>query len=179
MVPLVRRVRTTHRASHGTTHTRTHARRRIVVGTAHVVAAVAVVLLAEGRETLLLGGGVDVSADNEADDVEEGHPEVFGQELLGKCQRKGRDDPGHLHDLPEADLDGGANLVESTGASDKGHGDKVDAVLDGSNLEQVRGALTQRGAREHTTRLLTIICRILALRLVRPRNTFCSIQMRT
>lgn len=120
--------------AHGTAHGATHAGRGVVLGASHAAAAVAKVLLAEGGEALLLGGGVDVRADDEADDVEEGDPEVVGQELLGKGEGEGRDDPRDLHDLPEADLDGGADLVEGAGAGDESHGDEVDAVLDGSDL---------------------------------------------
>lgn len=46
--------------------------------------AVAVVLAPEGGEALLLGVCVDVCADDEADDVEEGDPGGFGEELLGE-----------------------------------------------------------------------------------------------
>lgn len=97
-------------------------------------AAVAVVLSPQGGEPLLLGVCVDVGADDEADDVEEGHPGGLGQELLGKGQRDGRDDPADLHDGHEAGLDGCADLVECAGAGDEGHGGQVDAVLDGRDL---------------------------------------------
>ena len=86
---------------------------------------------------------VDVGTDDETDNVEEGYPSRLGQELLGKGQRDGRDDPADLHDGPEAGLDGRLDLVESTGARDKGHGDEVDAVLDGRNL---RLSATGRGS---------------------------------
>lgn len=98
------------------------------------ITAVAKVLLAESCEALLLGDGVDVGTDDEGDEVEEGNPELVGEELLGKGQADGRGDPGNAHHLPEADLDGSANLVVSAGAGDEGHGDEVDAVLDGGNL---------------------------------------------
>jgi hypothetical protein len=144
-VPLVRRVGPdgagpAHGA--GTTHGAGTAHRGVLVRAAHaggraagaVVAAVAKVLLAEGCEALLLGDGVDVGADDEADDVEEGQPQLVGEELLGKGQADGGGDPRDAHDLPEADLDGGADLVVCAGAGDEGHGDQVDAVLDGGNL---------------------------------------------
>jgi hypothetical protein len=101
---------------------------------AAAVSAVAVVLPPQGSEPLLLGVCVDVCADDEADDVEEGHPCGLGEELLGKGQRDGRDDPADLHDGPEAGLDGGTDLVERTGARDERHGDEVHAVLDGRDL---------------------------------------------
>jgi hypothetical protein len=101
---------------------------------AAAVAAVAIVLSPQRREPLLLGVCVDVCADDEADDVEEGHPCGLGEELLGKGQRDGRDDPADLHDGPEAGLDGGFYLVECTGAGDERHGDEVHAVLDGGDL---------------------------------------------
>lgn len=88
----------------------------------------------ESGEPLLLGVGVDVGADDEADDVEEGHPRLLGQELLGECKGDGRRDPANLHDGQEASLDGGAHLVEGAGAGDDGHGGEVDGVLDGGDL---------------------------------------------
>jgi len=39
-----------------------------------------------GREALLLGNAVNVGADDEGDEVEEGDPGVLGQELLGEGQ---------------------------------------------------------------------------------------------
>ena len=78
---------------------------------------------------------VDVCADDEADNVEEGHPGGLGQELLGKCQRDGRDDPADLHDGPETSLDGSLDLMESARAGNEGHADQVDAVLNGRNLD--------------------------------------------
>lgn len=74
---------------------------------------------------------IDVCTNDEADDVEKGHPSVLGQELLGEGQRNGGDDPADLHDGPEASLDGRLHLMEGAGASDKRHGDQVNAVLDG------------------------------------------------
>ena len=77
---------------------------------------------------------IDVGADDETDNVEEGHPGGLGQELLGECQRDGRDDPADLHDRPETGPDGRLDLVEGASARDEGHGDEVDAVLDGRDL---------------------------------------------
>lgn len=91
-------------------------------------------LLAQSCETLLLGDCVDVCANDKTDNVEEGNPQLVGEELLGKGQADGGGDPRNLHDLPEADLDGGADLVEGAGSSNQGHGNEVNAVLDGSNL---------------------------------------------
>lgn len=105
-----------------------------ITGITASITAVAKVLLAESCEALLLGDGVDVGTDDEGDEVEEGNPELVGEELLGKGQADGGGDPGDAHHLPEADLDGSANLVVSAGAGDEGHGDEVDAVLDGGNL---------------------------------------------
>jgi hypothetical protein len=96
--------------------------------------AVSVMLSPQCSEPLLLGVRVDVCAYDKSDDVEEGHPSRLGQELLRKSQRDGGDDPADLHDGPEACLDGCAHLVECAGASDQGHGDQVDAVLDGGDL---------------------------------------------
>jgi hypothetical protein len=98
------------------------------------LAGVTVVLLAQGCETLLLGEGVDVGTNDEGYQVEEGDPELVREELLGKGQADGGGEPGDAHDSPEADLDGGANLVEGSSAGNESHGDQVDAVLDRSNL---------------------------------------------
>lgn len=104
--------------------------RPAVVGSAVVTE----VLLAEGCEALLLGNGVDVGTNDEGDDVEEGDPELVGKELLRKGKADGRGDPRNAHHLPEANLDGSANLVVGTGTGDEGHGDQVNAVLDRSDL---------------------------------------------
>ncbi len=77
----------------------------------------------EGSEPLLLGVCVDVGADDEADDVEEGHPGALWEELLGKGKRDGRDDPADLHDGPEACPDSRPDLVECPGTCNQGHGD--------------------------------------------------------
>lgn len=94
-------------------------------------AAVAVVLPPQSCEPLLLGMCIYVCPDYETNDVEEGHPRVFGQELLGECQGDGRDNPADLHDWHEAGLDGGSHLVEGACASNDGHGHEVYRVLDG------------------------------------------------
>lgn len=52
-------------------------------------ARVAKVLLTQGCKALLLGDCVDVGAENERHEVEEGHPGVLRQELLGKGQADG------------------------------------------------------------------------------------------
>jgi hypothetical protein len=93
--------------------------------------AVSVVLSPQSSEPLLLGVCVDVCADDETDNVEKGHPCSLGEELLSKSQRDGGHNPADLHDRPETSLDGCADLVECTGACNKGHGDKVNAVLNG------------------------------------------------
>lgn len=97
-------------------------------------AAVTEVLLAEGGEALLLGHGVDVGADDEGDDVEEGHPGGLGQELLGEGEAERRGDPRHLHHLHEADAHRRPHLVEGPGARDQRHGYEVHDVLDGGDL---------------------------------------------
>jgi hypothetical protein len=99
-------------------------------------AAVTVVLAPQGGKALLLGVGVDVGANDKADNVEEGHPRRLGQELLGKGERDGRDDPADLHDGPEAGLDRGTHLVKGAGTGDDGHGDEVYRVLDGRHLRE-------------------------------------------
>lgn len=105
-----------------------------VVALLVLAAAALIVALAESFQTLLLGVGVDVGADEETDDVEERHPGVLGEELLGEGQGQRGGNPANLHDGHEAGLDGGADLVEGARAGDDGHRRKVDAVLDGGDL---------------------------------------------
>lgn len=102
---------------------------------------VTVVLLAQSCETLLLGEGVDVGTNDEGDQVEERNPELVREELLSKGQADGGSEPGDAHDSPEADLDGGANLVECSSAGNESHGDQVDAVLDRCNLMALLASL--------------------------------------
>lgn len=83
--------------------------------------------------------GVDIGSNEETDDVEEGHPGVLGEELLGKGQGQRGGDPADLHDGQEAGLDGGANLVEGARASNDRHRGQVDGVLDGGDLEESIG----------------------------------------
>ena len=106
----------------------------IIVWSHASASLVAEVLLSKSCQTLLLGDRIDVGTDDEGHDVEEGNPELIGEEFLGKSQADRGGDPGDAHDLPEADLDGCTDLMISSGTSDQGHGDEVDAVLDGSNL---------------------------------------------
>ena len=63
---------------------------------------------------------------------------MFGQELLGKGQCAGRDDPAHFHDRHETGSDGRSDLVEGPGAGNDGHGGEVDCVLDGGDLQSAR-----------------------------------------
>lgn len=93
-----------------------------------------VAYLAQSFETLLLGVGVDVGSDEETNDVEEGHPGVLREELLGKGQSQRGGDPADLHDGHEAGADGGADLVEGARTSNDRHGAQVDGVLDGGDL---------------------------------------------
>ena len=82
--------------------------------------------LPQRRQSLLFGVRVDIGADAESDDIEEGHPRLLRQELLRERQRDGRGDPGDFHDGHEAGADGGADLVPGAGAGDDGHGGEVD-----------------------------------------------------
>lgn len=97
-------------------------------------APVTKVLLAQRRQALLLGNRVDVGADDERNNVEEGHPCVLGKELLGKSQADRRCNPADAHNFPETNLDSRPHVVEALGASNNGHGDEVDGILDRSNL---------------------------------------------
>jgi hypothetical protein len=83
---------------------------------------VAVVLLSQGGQTLLLGVRIDVCTNDKGNDVKEGYPGLLGQELLGKGESQRRSTPADFHDGEETGANGGADLVESTGACDDGHG---------------------------------------------------------
>ena len=78
--------------------------------------------------------GVNIGSNEETNDVEEGHPGVLGEELLGEGQAQGRGDPADLHDGHESSLNGRANLVDGARTGNNSHGRQVDAVLDGGDL---------------------------------------------
>lgn len=96
------------------------------------------VSLAEGRETLLLCGCVDVCANEEADNIKEWHPGMLGKELLCEGQSQRRRDPADLHDRHEAGLPGGMDLMDALCTCDDGHRYQVYGILDRSNLRTVR-----------------------------------------
>lgn len=83
---------------------------------------------------LLLRLRVDPGANDKGNDIEEWHPSVLRQELLGKGQCQGRDDPTDFHDWHEAGSDRRSDLVEGPSAGNDGHGSEVDCVLDGCDL---------------------------------------------
>ena len=130
--------------------------------------------------------GVDVGSDDETDDVEERHPGVFGEELLRKSKGQRRSDPADLHDGHETGAHGGANLVDSARTGDDTHRGEVNNVLDRGDLHRgivsnaVPGAnrMKEEDKDSRTIRLLTRICKILALRLVRPAKIFCRMATR-
>lgn len=93
-------------------------------------------LLSESGKSLLLGVGIDVGADDKGNDVEERHPGLLRQELLGESQGDGGGGPGDLHDGHETGADGGADLVEGAGACNDGHAGQVDCVLNGGDLNE-------------------------------------------
>jgi hypothetical protein len=59
---------------------------------------VAVVLLSQGSQTLLLGVGIDVCTNDKGNDVEEGYPGLLREELLGKGESQRRGAPADFHD---------------------------------------------------------------------------------
>ena len=65
---------------------------------------------------------VDVSSDQEPNNVEERYPGLLRQEFLGESERERGCDPTDFHDGHEAGADGGADLVPGSGAGDDGHG---------------------------------------------------------
>jgi len=108
-----------------------------IIGSSTLTSSLAVVLLPQCRQPLLLGVCVDVGTDHESDQVEEGNPDLLWEELLRKCQGDRRCGPGYLHDGHETCVDGRANLVEGACTSNDGHGGEVDGVLDGRDLEDI------------------------------------------
>lgn len=98
--------------------------------------AALLVLLPQGLQPLPLRVGVDIGTDHETNNVEEGHPGLLRQELLGNGQRNGRSDPADLHDRHETGTDSCAHLMEGASASNDGHCNKVNGILDGCHLRQ-------------------------------------------
>lgn len=78
--------------------------------------------------------GIDVGADNEADNVKEWHPCLFWEELLRECERKRRDDPADFHHAEETSLDRSLDLVESARTSNEGHRRQINDVLNWRDL---------------------------------------------
>ena len=93
----------------------------------------------QSLEPLLLRLRINPGANDKGNDIEERHPGMLRQELLGKRQCQWRDDPADFHDGHEAGSDGRSDLVEGPGPSDDGHGGEVDRVLDRSDLKFALG----------------------------------------
>lgn len=87
---------------------------------------------------LLLGLRIDPGADDKGNDVEEWHPCMFWQELLGEGESQRRGYPADLHHWQEAGSDGSPDLVECPCAGDHSHGGEVDGVLNWGNLDDTR-----------------------------------------
>ena len=60
---------------------------------------------------------------------------MLRQEFLRERQSKRRGDPADFHNGHETRADRGADLVEGACAGDDGHGNEVDGVLDGGDLD--------------------------------------------
>src|ERR1700709_1240022 len=88
----------------------------------------------ERSKSLLLGVRVDISTDDESNNVEEWNPSLLWQEFLRKCEADWRSDPADLHDWPEASFNSCSDLVESASTSDDSHEDQIDRVLDRCDL---------------------------------------------
>ena len=117
-----------------------------------------VVSLAECREALLLCDGIDVGSDDECDDVEEGNPGMLRKELLRKGEGERGSDPADLHDRHETSFPGRMDLMNCLCASDNGHRDEVDTVLDGGNLHYSISIVSRPTLRSRRTiKLLTRI----------------------
>lgn len=84
----------------------------------------------DSRDSLLLGRRVDIGTNHESNQVEEWHPCMRGQELLGEQQRKWTSAPRYLHNWHEPNLDCRADLVECPCAGNNRHAREVHGVLD-------------------------------------------------
>ena len=93
----------------------------------------------QSLKSLLLRLRIDPGADDKGNNIEERHPSVFWQELLGECQRQRRDDPANFHDRHEAGSDGRSDLMEGPRTSNDSHRGEIDCVLDWCDLH-----ITQR-----------------------------------
>lgn len=116
--------------------------------------------LSQSSKSLLLGVGVDISADEEGNGVEEWNPGMLREEFLSKGQGERGGDPANFHDGPEAGTDGGTDLMPRSSAGDHSHGCQIDRVLDGSNLGRRVSEVTgekENMTRRRTTRLLVMI----------------------
>lgn len=78
-------------------------------------------LLPQSSKSLLLSMSVDVSTNDECDNIEEWNPSLFWEEFLGECQSDGRGDPADFHDGHETCSDGRADLMPCSGTGDDGH----------------------------------------------------------
>ena len=138
-------------------------------------------LFPQSSKPLLLGMSVDISPNAERQNVEEWHPSLLWEELLGKCQRQWRGDPADAHDRPEASADGGPDLMPGAGTGNDSHRREVYGVLDRRDLLARMSVIVPSCARKYlrTTKLLVKIWRIFAFKLVRPANTHCSKPMST
>jgi len=94
-------------------------------------------LLLDRRDPLLLCRGIDVGANDKRHQIEEGHPSMGREELLGDDQGNWAGAPGNFHDGHEASFDGGTDLMGGAGASNDSHACEINCVLDGRD-DQVR-----------------------------------------
>ena len=122
--------------------------------------------------------GIDVRSNDKRHNVEKRYPGLFREEHLRECQRKGGCDPTDAHYGHEAGADGGANLVPGTRTRDDRHRGQVDCVLDRGDLNRLLVmTLIDWYVVVHmlrTIKLLTMICKIFALRLVRFAKVRCK-----
>lgn len=76
---------------------------------------------------------------------------MLGKEVLGKSQRNGRCDPADFHDGHETGAHSGADLMESAGAGNDGHGDQIYRVLNRSNNQIANQDLQNLGFQTRAT----------------------------
>lgn len=121
---------------------------------------------------------VDICADDEGDEVEEGYPGLLRQELLGKCQSDRRRDPADLHNGHEACANSRSDLMPCPRTCNHGHRGQIDGVLDRRNLYFTLVDRPDVDMAALTTRLLMTICSIFALKLVLLEKSHCKIPIK-
>ncbi len=103
----------------------------VVIGPSTRLASFFGALPPQCSKSLLLRVRVNVGTEHEGNGIEERHPSLLRQELLGKSQSEWGGDPANFHDWQESSSNCGPNLMDGPCTCNDGHRDKVDAILNG------------------------------------------------